>query len=82
MRVRLSHQKEMAQIVILTAQISDDEPRWNSCQPHQGGETRSVVLAKTNPPMKEKLFQVVPSVFAWRQGIAKTRLEKLERAIH
>src|SRR6266508_2506529 len=33
--------------------------------------------------MKEKLFQVAFSVFAWRQRIAKTlRLEKLERAIH
>src|SRR5438128_231674 len=40
------------------------------------------MLAKTNPPMKQKLFQVVPSVLAWRQRIAKARLKKLERAIH
>jgi hypothetical protein len=41
------------------------------------------VFAKANPSMKEKLFQIVLSVFTWRQRIAKTlRLEKLERAIH
>ena len=41
------------------------------------------MFAKAKPPAKEKLFQIVLSVFAWRQGIAKTlRLEKLERAIH
>src|SRR4030095_4192135 len=82
MGVRLSHEKEMAQIVILTAQISDDHARRNSCQSDQGSETGSVMVAKTNPPMKEKLFQIILSVIAWRQGITKTRLEKLQRAIH
>jgi hypothetical protein len=40
------------------------------------------VFAKANPSMKEKLFQIVLSVFAWRQRIAKPRAEKLKRAIH
>jgi hypothetical protein len=83
MRVCLSHEKEMAQIIILAAQISDDDARRNSGQTHQGSEAGCVVFAKANPSMKEKLFQIVLSVFAWRQGIAKTlRSEKLERAIH
>src|SRR5262245_66260353 len=65
MRVCLSHEKEMSQIVMLTAQISDDHPRRNSCQSHQSSETGGVVFAKTGSPVKEKLFQVVLSVFAW-----------------
>jgi hypothetical protein len=56
MGVSLSHEKEMAQIVILTAQIADDDTRRNSGQTHQRGETRGVVFAKANPPAKEKLF--------------------------
>src|SRR5207249_12170584 len=40
------------------------------------------MFAKANPSMKEKLFQIVLSVLAWRQRIAEARPEKLERAIH
>src|SRR5437016_3137000 len=40
------------------------------------------MFAKANPSMKEKLFQIVLSVLAWRQRIAKAGPEKLERAIH
>src|SRR4029077_4710388 len=83
MRVCLSHEKEMAQVIILAAQISDDDARRNSGQTHQSSEAGGVMFAKANPSMKEKLFQIVLSVFAGRQGIAKTLLsEKLERAIH
>src|SRR6266699_5191657 len=83
MRVCLSHEKEMAQIVILAAQISDNHPGRNSCKAHQSSKAGGVVFAKANPSMKEKLFQTVPSVLARRQRIAKSLLpEKLQRCIH
>ena len=55
----LSHEKESAQIVILTSQIADDNTRGNSSQSHQGGETGGVMFAKSNSTMKEKLVQIV-----------------------
>src|SRR6185369_2097079 len=67
MGVGLSHEKESAQIVVLTPQIADDNTRGNSSQPHQGGETGGVMFAKSDSTMKEKLVQIVLLVFAWRQ---------------
>ena len=66
MRVRLAHEKEVAQIVVLTTQITDDDACGNPSQSHQGGETCGVVFAKTDATMKEKLFQIVFLVLAWR----------------
>jgi hypothetical protein len=40
------------------------------------------VFAKANSSMKEKLFEGVLSIIAWRNRIAKTRLEKMEPASH
>jgi hypothetical protein len=67
MGIGLSHEKESAQIVVLTPQIADDNARGNSSQSHQGGETGGVMFAKANSPMKEKFVQIVLPVFAWRQ---------------
>jgi hypothetical protein len=67
MGVGLSHEKESAQIVVITPQMANDNTRGNSSQSHQGGETGGVMFAKANSTMKEKLVQIVLLVFAWRQ---------------
>jgi hypothetical protein len=83
MCVRLAHEKEMAQIVVLTAQIADNDTRGHSSQSHQSSETGGVVSAKPDAPMKQKFLQIVLCEFAWRQRIAKTlRPEKLECAVY
>src|SRR5689334_6655465 len=83
MCVRLAHQKEMAQIVVLTAQIPHNETGGNSSQSHQCSETRGVVAAKPDPSMKQKFFQIVLPEFTRRQRISKPfGLEKLECAIY
>ena len=83
MCVRLAHENEMAQLVVLTAQIADNDTRGNSSQSHQSSEAGGVVPAKANAPMKQKLFQIVLPEFAGRQRIGKPfRPEKLERAVY
>ena len=83
MGVRLPHEKESPQIVVLTPQITDDNTRGNSGHSHQGGETGSVVFAKANSTMKEEFVKIVLLVFARRQRIPKPiRPEKLERVVY
>jgi hypothetical protein len=82
MSVRLSHKKESAQIVVLTAEVADYDTRGNSSQSHQGGKTGGVVFAEANSTTKEKFVQIVSAVFAGRQRITKPmRPEKLESAV-
>ena len=64
MCIRLSHDKESAEFVVLAAQIADDDARWNSSQSHQGGEAGGVVLAKTDAATEKEFVEIVPFVFA------------------
>src|SRR4030095_13275238 len=83
MGIRLTHEKEMAKVVVLTAQIADNDTSRNSSQSHQSSEAGGVVSAKANAPMKQKLFQIVLPEFAWRQRIGKpVRPEKVECAVY
>src|SRR5438477_1972622 len=70
--IRLSHENEMSNLVILTAQITGNDAGGNSGQSHQGRETGCVVFAKSKPAMKEELIEVILSVFAWRRRIEKS----------
>src|SRR5207244_6795000 len=54
MGIGLSHEKESAQIVILTPQIADDNTRGSSRQSHQGGKTGGVMFAEANSPMRSE----------------------------
>src|SRR5206468_4826641 len=64
MGICLSHEKEVSNLVILAAQVTGNDARWNSGQSHQGGETGGVVLAKSKAAMKKEFIEVVLSVFA------------------
>jgi hypothetical protein len=64
MCIRLSHKKELAELVVLTAQISNHDARGNSGQSHQSGEARGIVLAETDPAMEKEFVEIVPFVFA------------------
>src|SRR5947208_2041327 len=83
LRSSLSHEKESAQVVVLTPQIADDDARGDPGQSHESGETGGIVFAKASSAMKEKLVQIILLVFTWRQRIAKpVRPEKLERVVY
>src|SRR5947208_9210214 len=83
MSIRLSHQEEAAQVIVLTTQITDHDAGRNSSQAHQSSETGGVMFAKPNATMKQKLFQVVVPIFAWRQRITESlRPEKVKRAVY
>src|SRR4029078_1174806 len=73
-RVRLPDQEEMPEIVLLTPEISDNNARRDSCQPHQSSETRGVMLAKADATTKKKFVEIM--VFARRQGIAEALCAK------
>ena len=65
MCIRLSHDKEPADFVVLAAKIADDDARWNSSQSHQGGEAGGVVLTETGTATEKEFVEIVPFVFAW-----------------
>src|SRR5439155_2245360 len=71
MGICLSHEKEVSDLVILTATVTGNDARWNSGQSHKGHETGRVVLAKSKATMKKEFLEVVLSVFARRKRIAK-----------
>src|SRR5438132_11347229 len=72
MSIRLSHEKEMSNLVILPAQITGNDTRGNSGQSHQGREAGRVVFAKSKTAMKKEFIETILSVFAWRRRIEKS----------